>query len=149
MPTRREFLAASVALAIAPPTWGRSKSAPVFVNDIHSQLNRTRVDQILKPSTVKELQQAVRSARAEGKAISVAGGRHAMGGQQFGTDTILVDTAKLNRVINFDRERGTIEVEAGIQWEELINSYLRMQPEQGQQWGNAQKQTVDEQMINV
>ncbi|MCU1285061.1 MAG: L-gulono,4-lactone dehydrogenase [Acidobacteriales bacterium] len=141
MPTRREFLAASVALAIAPPAWGRSKSGPVFVNDIHSQLNRTRVDQVLKPSSVKELQQAVRSARAEGKAISVAGGRHAMGGQQFGTDTILVDTANLNRVINFDRDRGTIEVEAGIQWPELINTYLRMQPETGQQWGIAQKQT--------
>jgi FAD/FMN-containing dehydrogenase len=140
MPTRREFLAASVALAIAPPAWEQSH-APIYVNDIHSQLNRTRVDQILKPSSVKELQTAVRSARVEGKAISVAGGRHAMGGQQFGTDTILIDSGMLNQIINFDRNRGTIEVGAGIQWPELIKAYLKMQPETGQQWGIAQKQT--------
>jgi FAD/FMN-containing dehydrogenase len=73
--------------------------------------------------------------------ISVAGGRHAMGGQQFGTDTLLVDTRKLSRVVNLDRERGIVEVEAGIEWPELIDGYLSLQNGAGQTWGIAQKQT--------
>jgi len=64
-----------------------------------------------------------------------------MGGQQFGTDTLLIDIRKLNRVLNLDRERGIIQVEAGIEWPELIDQYLARQKGDGQPWGIAQKQT--------
>src|SRR5258708_39397940 len=64
-----------------------------------------------------------------------------MGGQQFGTDTLLVDIRKLSRVLNLDRKRGIIEVEAGIEWPELIDSYLTLQNGDRQSWGIAQKQT--------
>src|SRR5690349_5911139 len=70
---------------------------PIFVNDIHSQLNRTRVSELLQPTSSEEVQSIVRRARKEHKAISIAGGRHAMGGQQFGTDTVLIYITKLNR----------------------------------------------------
>jgi FAD/FMN-containing dehydrogenase len=73
--------------------------------------------------------------------ISVAGGRHAMGGQQFGTDSLLIDIRKLNRVLNLDRKRGLIDVEAGIEWPDLIDGYLSMQSGDRQSWGIAQKQT--------
>src|SRR5687767_11249634 len=116
MPTRREFLASSLAFALCPYAQQVAEAAPVFLNDIHSQLNRTRVDRVLTPSTVAEVQAAVRLARTRGKGISVGGGRHAMGGQQFGTDTVFIDTRSMNRILNFDRERGLIEVQAGIQW---------------------------------
>ena len=43
-----------------------------------------------------------------------------MGGQQFGEAGILVDTRDLNRVLAFDAERGTITVEGGIQWPQLL-----------------------------
>src|SRR5258706_98457 len=69
------------------------------VNDVHSRLNETRVNRIVAPLTVQEVQGIVQQAREEGRAISIAGGRHAMGGQQFGTDTILLDTSKFNRVV--------------------------------------------------
>jgi len=64
-----------------------------------------------------------------------------MGGQQFGTDTLLIDIRKLSRVLNLDRNHGIIEVEAGIEWPELIDGYLALQNEDGQTWGIAQKQT--------
>jgi FAD/FMN-containing dehydrogenase len=64
-----------------------------------------------------------------------------MGGQQFGTDTLLVDTRKLNRVLHLDRQRGILEVEAGIEWPELIEGYLLLQNADRQAWGIAQKQT--------
>src|SRR6202140_3074236 len=64
-----------------------------------------------------------------------------MGGQQFGTDTLLVDIRKLSQVLNLDRKRGIIEVEAGIEWPELIDRYLTLQNGDRQSWGIAQKQT--------
>ena len=64
-----------------------------------------------------------------------------MGGQQFATDSICIDTRELDRVISFDRERGLLEAEAGIQWPKLIRAYLDAQADETKQWGIAQKQT--------
>ncbi|MCI0564287.1 MAG: FAD-binding oxidoreductase, partial [Nitrososphaera sp.] len=91
--------------------------------------------------SLEEIQIAIDDARREGKAICVAGGRHAMGAQQFGTDAVLVDMTKLNRVLNFNPDKGTIEVEAGIQWPELIEYCHKVQQGESQPWGIAQKQT--------
>jgi FAD/FMN-containing dehydrogenase len=90
MISRREFIAGSVAFAItsrASRSDG-SETGSLFVNDIHSQLNFTRVQAILDPRSLDDVQTIVRTARKNRKVISVAGGRHAMGGQQFGTDTL-------------------------------------------------------------
>lgn len=64
-----------------------------------------------------------------------------MGGQQFARDAILLDMRKMNRVLNFDSDNGTVEVEAGIQWPELIVDVVKRQEGKPQQWGIAQKQT--------
>ena len=64
-----------------------------------------------------------------------------MGGQQFATDSICIDSRQLGRVLTFDREQGLIEAEAGIQWPKLIDFYLDAQRDQARQWGIAQKQT--------
>jgi FAD/FMN-containing dehydrogenase len=64
-----------------------------------------------------------------------------MGAQQFGTDTLHIDTRPFNRVLNFDSHSGLIEVEAGIQWPELIQASLTMQASSTNQWGIVQKQT--------
>jgi len=143
MISRREFMAGSVALVIASSASSRPAPEPesILVNDIHSQLNSTRVQGISQPRSLEDVQSIVRTARKDRKVISVAGGRHAMGGQQFGTDTFLIDTRKLNRVLNLDRKRGIIEVEAGIEWPELIDGYLALQDGDHQPWGIAQKQT--------
>jgi len=143
MISRREFVAGSVALVVASGAPGTLVAEPesILVNDIHSELNSTRVLRISQPQSLEDVQSIIRGARKERKVISVAGGRHAMGGQQFGTDTLLIDTRKLNRVLNLDRKRGILEVEAGIEWPELIDGYLNMQHGEGETWGIAQKQT--------
>lgn len=64
-----------------------------------------------------------------------------MGGQQFGTDTILIDIRKLNKALDLDRERGILTVESGIEWPEMIDHYLAIQHGDVQPWGIAQKQT--------
>ncbi len=115
--------------------------ASTLVNDIHSQLNATRVDRIVAPRTGDELATAVARARSEGKSVSIAGGRHAMGGQQFGEASVLVDTRALDRVLEFDAERGLITAEGGILWPALLDYLAHAQPQGTPGWGIVQKQT--------
>ncbi len=112
-----------------------------LVNDVHSQLNPTRVEAIVQPADVEEVRMAVLGARAAGRSVCVAGGRHAMGGQQFGEASVLIDTRALNRVVAFDGENGVIAVEGGIQWPELVEALHRVQEGAPRQWGIYQKQT--------
>jgi FAD/FMN-containing dehydrogenase len=111
-----------------------------LVNDVHSRLNETRVERIVSVDSLAAVVGAVRQARAAGRSVSVAGSRHAMGGQQFGADTVLLDMRPLRRVLAFDPQAGTVEAEAGIEWPELIDGYLALQRDGGG-WGIAQKQT--------
>src|SRR5205809_2833644 len=140
MLTRREFIRTAALFALAPHAFAE-REKEIWVNDVHSQLNRTRVRELLKPHTRDELAEIVRSASRKGLPISVSGCRHSMGGQQFTTDSICVDTRALDRVISFDRERGLLEAEAGIQWPKLIRTYLDAEAGETKQWGIAQKQT--------
>jgi len=139
MLTLWQFLVGSGALGLSSES-GR-KPPPREVNDVHSQLNLTAVDSIVAPNSVEEIQRIVKRARRDGKSVSIAGARHAMGGQQFGAGTVLIDMTAMQRVLSFDRSRGLIEVEAGIAWPELIDYTVRAQEGQSQQWGVVQKQT--------
>ncbi len=138
MLTRREFIRTAALFALAPRIFAEPE---IWVNDVHSQLNRTRVRELLRPHTSNELAAIVHSASRKGLPISVSGCRHSMGGQQFATDSICIDARSLERVISFDQERGLIEAEAGIQWPKLIRTYLDAQADKAKQWGIAQKQT--------
>src|SRR5438309_457239 len=140
MLTRREFIRTTALFALAPRILAQ-REREIWVNDIHSQLHRTRVRELLLPRSRNELAELVRSASRKGLPISVSGCRHSMGGQQFATDSICIDTRPLARVISFDQERGLIEAEGGIQWPKLIRTYLDAQQENAKQWGIAQKQT--------
>ena len=157
MPSRRQFLKTSSLAAAALPMAGCiARPLPVLspydssipdtppgliVNDVHSQLNATRVHAVVKPESVQEVRAAVARAAQEGTSMSVAGGRHAMGGQQFGDAAVLVDTRALNRVLDFDSGRGLITVEGGIQWPALLQYLDRAQRGRDRQWGIYQKQT--------
>lgn len=133
-------------LKTTAPRIARTQEARSFervVNDVHSQLNETRVRRIVAPDSLDALQASVRRARKAGHAVSVAGGRHAMGGQQFAAGGLLVDMRRMRRVLAFEPSRYEIEVEAGIEWPELINFMVEAQrgraPEQ--QAAIVQKQT--------
>ncbi len=147
MLTRRKFLkliptlGTAVTLWPSGCTWQPPRRAGTIVNDSHSQLNLTRVHRVVTPDSIESIQTVIRTARGEGRGISIAGGMHAMGGQQFGTDTTLLDMRGLNRVLNFDPHNGEVEVEAGIEWPELVNTLLKVQEGREPQWGIIQKQT--------
>lgn len=119
----------------------RAARRAVFVNDVHSQLNRARVRRIAKPRDINALQTIVRQVCADEETVAVAGGRHAMGGQQFKGDGVLVDMTGMSRVLSFDAARGLIEVEAGIEWPEMIAWLAEAQKNSRRQFGIIQKQT--------
>jgi FAD/FMN-containing dehydrogenase len=113
----------------------------LLLNDVHSQLNPTRVACLRQPVTVDELRARVREAAAQGLKISLAGGRHAMGGQQFAEGSMHIDMTALCRVVETDAERGLLHIEAGAEWPAIIAASHGMRSSTGVQWGIRQKQT--------
>ncbi len=137
-------LRCAAAAALAPQLACVSQRAiarPLWVNDVHSGLNRTPVAGVETPGSVEALVDAVRRARDGGRRLCLAGGRHAMGGQQFAHGAVMIDTRGVDRVLEFDRASGQVEVGAGIQWPELVESLRAQQADGGPAWGIVQKQT--------
>ena len=141
MINRREFLGIAGLTAAWPHVAATAEQSGVIVNDIHSQLNSTRVCRIEEPATLDAVRNALSAARKERRAVCVAGGRHAMGAQAFATDGVLIDIRKLNRVLAFDTERGHIEVESGMQWPQLFAELASTQRGRADPWAISQKQT--------
>jgi FAD/FMN-containing dehydrogenase len=113
----------------------------VTVDDIHSQLNATVVRCVHRPESIAGVQQVVRAVCSQGGSLAIAGGRHSMGGQQFAARSDLLDMTGLDDVLDFDAERGEIEVEAGIMWPALIDWLLAAQEGASPPWTIVQKQT--------
>lgn len=121
--------------------------ATQIVNDVHSALNPASM-RVQRPTCVDEVVEIVRGIApptASGSGIAICGGRHAMGGQQFAADGVLLDLRGLDRILDLDMERGLARVEAGIRWPALIEGLLaeqrRREPGRSPRWGIAQKQT--------
>ena len=143
MLSRRRFLDVTAASLLLPTGCVARTDNPAnqWVNDIHSQLNRTAVREVQQPRSLESLQAILQGAGNRSDAVSIAGGRHAMGGQQFVTDGMLLDMAAMNRVLRFDPDAGLIEVEAGIEWPDLLGYLWRVQQDTSPQWSIVQKQT--------
>ncbi|MGH7822720.1 MAG: FAD-binding oxidoreductase, partial [Candidatus Binatia bacterium] len=155
--TRRRFLEGLGLIALAPAcaparrggapppregvTFAPAPPEGVLLNDVHSRLNETRVSRVVEVSSLDGLHGAVTRARDEGLAISIAGGGHSMGGQQYGAGAVHLDTRRMNRVLGFDRRDGFLKVEAGIQCPELVAWTVREQEGASEAWGIAQKQS--------
>lgn len=110
------------------------------MNDVHARLNATRVRGVVDVRSVDDARDVIRGA-GPNDAICIAGGRHAMGGQQFAENGLLLDTRRFDRVIALDTERGLVEVESGIQWPALVRCLHELQPGSAAPWTIRQKQT--------
>ncbi len=117
----------------------------MLLNDVHSQLNPTSVTDVVRPTTLEALREVVKQANREGVSLSVAGARHAMGGQQFATGQRHVDMAGLHQVLHADATLGLLRIEAGANWHHIIAASHQMPTPSGGTWAIRQKQTgVDE-----
>jgi len=114
---------------------------PLLCNDVHSRLNPVRVAAIARPGSTAEVAALMQRAAADGVAVSLCGARHAMGGQQFGEGTLLLDLCGLKQLGAVDRERGLVEAGAGLIWPELIEGLHASQAGMSPLWTIRQKQT--------
>ncbi|MFV2062967.1 MAG: FAD-binding oxidoreductase [Chloroflexota bacterium] len=115
--------------------------SPITLNDAQSALNATLVARVEHPRDPDEVSRVVRAAADDKIPISIAGARHSMGGQQFGTDTVHLDMRGMDRILGLDQERGIVDTEAGASWSTLIDALLERQSGLSRQWGIRQKQT--------
>jgi FAD/FMN-containing dehydrogenase len=83
-----------------------------IVNDV-TQLNPVRVMAIVAPTSVEEVQEAMR--RTSGP-VSIGGGRFSMGGQTASPGSLHFDMRTMNRVLSFSPGERTIRVQAGTRW---------------------------------
>jgi|LakMenE18May11ns_1017448.scaffolds.fasta_scaffold9948182_1 FAD/FMN-containing dehydrogenase len=114
---------------------------PTLINDMHSQLNATLVAEICHPETYEELREIILKTGFNGMKISVGGGRHAMGGQQFAYGSVHIDMTALDKVLDVDHERGLLHIEAGACWPKIIEESHCMEYLPGKSWAIRQKQT--------
>ncbi len=124
----------------------RTAARAIVLNDVHSRLNATPVVSVVSPRSTVELVEIIRAAKRNGQGVSISAGRHAMGGQQFGTGTAHISLSRMDDVLSFDRQRGIVRVEAGIGWPKLMESLSAQQAGPGPVWAIAQKQTGADQL---
>jgi len=129
------------AHAVVDQAAAGNRTARTVLNDVHARLNRAVPALQRRPDSLVALRSSVEQARRRGLGISIAGGRHAMGGQQFLQGGMALDMRGMNRILDFDQDAGLITVEAGATWPELMRGYLSRQSGNALQWGIRQKQT--------
>ncbi|MCK7594886.1 FAD-binding oxidoreductase [Pseudomarimonas salicorniae] len=112
-----------------------------YRNDIHSRLNPTRHARVFLPEGPEEVAELLVEARSAGKSVACAGAQHAMGGQQFLEDGWLLDTRRMAGVLDFDADRGLVQVAAGTRWPALQRFLAARRDGAGRGWSIAQKQT--------
>ncbi len=89
--------------------------ARAIVNDV-TQINPIVVDDVLSPTTVEEIQAAVKSHTGP---ISIGGGRYSMGGQTATEHALQIDMRTMNKVVNFDAANKKITVQTGMRWRDI------------------------------
>jgi FAD/FMN-containing dehydrogenase len=128
------------------PVHGRETGGEIWVNDVHSRLTPTRVREILRPTSRAELLSELRRSLRFSGGISLAGGRHSMGAQAFGTDSIHFDLTGVKQVGDLDSVEGIIEVEPGAYWPDLMATLEARQEGEDFPWCIRQKQTGADQL---
>ncbi len=113
----------------------------VEVTDIHSKQSRASISDYRLICDKQDIVSALNHALQSGMPVATCGGRHAMGGQQFASEGLLLDMSGMSRVLGFDADSGQVIAEAGIQWPALVKQLLQLQTGQVRQWSIRQKQT--------
>jgi hypothetical protein len=137
--SRRDFVKDVAAVPMLSASSISIESSRELVNDVHTSLNPTWVDRVVRPTSIIEIQNVIHECRRQNKVLSVSGSRHAAGGQQFAEGSTLLDMRGFNRVVGLDAATGIVQVESGIAWPELLRGYLALQTQQPL-WGIRQKQ---------
>jgi FAD/FMN-containing dehydrogenase len=77
---------------------------------------------VLRPTTVEDVQSAVRFAVTEGLALSVRGGGHSFPGFGTNDDGVVIDLGHLAAVEVVDEDRGLARIGGGATWEQVATA---------------------------
>ena len=91
----------------------------IMVDDV-TQLNQATVSGVFFPRTIHDVKHILALARKEGKAVSMRGTKHSMGGHTIAENGFLIDCAKLDR-ISYDQSRREATVGPGVIWSDLVH----------------------------
>jgi FAD/FMN-containing dehydrogenase len=106
--------------ATSPPYPTATVQRGGTVNDA-SCLNRTRVYGVVRPRSTADVREALAFARAHELTVSVAGTRHAMGGQAMRPGALLLDMTGVDEV-RVDTAARTVRVGAGARWHDVLDA---------------------------
>ena len=112
-----------------------------LLNDIQSKLNPTKIGKLLTPKDLGEISKLVSETYQRGKAISIAGSMHSMGGQQFSTDEYCVSTKGFTGIDCIGDDFNQVRVQSGVIWPELVNWLKNAQAGSHKSMTIIQKQT--------
>ncbi|PTU32958.1 FAD-binding protein [Stenotrophobium rhamnosiphilum] len=106
-------------LLVVPSAYAQTKPAGIVVNDI-TQLNPIKVDRVVKPHSIEEIQALVKSHSGP---ISIGGGQFSQGGQTAFDGALFIDLREFNKVVGFSEADKSITVQPGITWR-TIQDYI-------------------------
>ena len=98
-----------------------------LLNDVQSRLNATEMLEVLRPTSPADVAAAVRASADRRVPLCPAGALHSMGGQQFAEGGISISSSELRHIGPLDADTGTIWVQAGVRWPELVRGLLDSQ----------------------
>jgi len=85
-----------------------------------------KIAKVENHDTRYELQKIVKQANVTGEKVSIAGLQHSQGGHTYYKDGVLIDMKSLNTILDINKKKKTVKVEAGATWEdvqEAVNRY--------------------------
>jgi FAD/FMN-containing dehydrogenase len=80
---------------------------------------RARVARVEHPRDENEVRRVLSAARREGRRICVRGAGKSQGGLTLDEDAVVIDTGRLNRILEIDVAARTARVQAGVTWDRL------------------------------
>ncbi len=108
------------AATVAAPYPGKLEQRGGTVNDV-SCLNRTQVYGVVRPGGIADVREALAFARERDLVVSIAGTRHAMGGQASYPGALVLDMRGFDAVTVNESLR-TATVQAGATWHKVLET---------------------------
>jgi decaprenylphospho-beta-D-ribofuranose 2-oxidase len=74
---------------------------------------------IYRPTTVQEIHEIFDLARSSGRKVTLRGSGRSYGDANIGTENLVIDITRMNRILSWDKDTGIIDCEAGVTIENL------------------------------
>ena len=76
-------------------------------------LSTSSAGYVFRPSTVDGIREVLRIAKASGRSVGFRGAGRSYGDASLNTENIVLDTSRMNRILEWDPETGIIDLEPG------------------------------------